>query len=594
MRIPHILKNELNLFNKYSQVITGDTSNGAARAMLYSLNLSEKKLKKPFIGIGSMNYDSNPCNNHLQALSNIVKKSVNKHDMNGFTYNTIGISDGISMGTSGMKYSLPSREIIADSIETFMKGHHYDGGVCIPGCDKNLPGSLMGLIRVNRPSLIVYGGSIMPGKYNNKDVDIVSAFQSFGQMKNGDITPYEREKLLKVCCNGSGSCGGMYTANTMAIAIEAMGMSLPFSSSNLRQSNDKINECNSVGYFMKNLLEKDIKPSDIITKQSLINSIKMVIVMGGSTNAVLHLLAVARTANIKLNIDEFNTIGKNVPVVANMKPFGEYLMSDIFNMGGTPIIMKYLLDLGLLDGDCITVTGNSLKKNLENIDTSILDLDNNRKLFNYNRPLKNDSHIRIFKGNIAPNGAVGKITGKEGTSFKGRSLVFETEEDFINLVENNNNICVNKKIKGNKYDIKNLLTDKVIVIRNQGPKGSPGMPEMLKATSLINGMGLSDKVAFITDGRFSGGSHGFLIGHITPEAYDNGLISIIKNGDIIEIDAVNNTINLKIKSTTVKKRFKSTRNDSLKHNVNKTISNDIFLEKYKKTVKSASDGCITH
>ena len=345
---------------------------------------------------------------------------------------------------------------------------------------------------------------------------------------------------------------------------------------------------------MKNLLEKDIKPSDIITKQSLINSIKMVIVMGGSTNAVLHLLAVARTANIKLNIDEFNTIGKNVPVVANMKPFGEYLMSDIFNMGGTPIIMKYLLDLGLLDGDCITVTGNSLKKNLENIDTSILDLDNNRKLFNYNRPLKNDSHIRIFKGNIAPNGAVGKITGKEGTSFKGRSLVFETEEDFINLVENNNNICVNKKIKGNKYDIKNLLTDKVIVIRNQGPKGSPGMPEMLKATSLINGMGLSDKVAFITDGRFSGGSHGFLIGHITPEAYDNGLISIIKNGDIIEIDAVNNTINLKIKSTTVKKRFKSTRNDSLKHNVNKTISNDIFLEKYKKTVKSASDGCITH
>jgi dihydroxy-acid dehydratase len=568
--------------NNFSNVITGDITNGASRAMLYSLNLTEKDLKKPFICVGSMNYDSNPCNNHLQELSDIVKKSLIKENLNGFTYNTIGISDGITMGTKGMSYSLPSREIIADSIETFMKGHYFDGGVCIPGCDKNLPGSLMGLIRVNRPSFIIYGGSIKPGTYNNNDVDVVTAFQSYGELKNNNISQIERESLLKVCCNGSGSCGGMYTANTMAVAIEAMGMCLPYSSSNLRETNNKIDECKNSGIVMLNLLKNNIKPLDIITKDSLKNSIKMIIAMGGSTNAVLHLLAIARTANIKLDISEFNYIGRNVPVIANMKPFGKYLMKDIYEFGGTPLIMKLMIENDILNGDCLTITGKSLKDNLAHIDPNII--DRRKDIISFSNPIKKDSHIRIFKGNIAPGGAVGKITGKEGSFFKGRAIVFDSEEDFIKIFSDieDNNI------------LKNKFRNKVIVIRNQGPKGGPGMPEMLKATSLINGIDLSDKVAFITDGRFSGGSHGFIIGHITPEAYDNGIISIVKNGDIIKIDAKKNRIQLRVSRKLIQKRFinknkkdkiTSRKNDEQKYT---------YLEKYTKLVKSASSGCVTY
>ena len=581
--------------NKFSRIITNNTSNGAARSMLYSLKMKPNDFNKGIVGIGTMFYESNPCNNHLHKVAKIVKKNINKQDnkLKSFIFNTIGVSDGMSMGTSGMNYSLPSRELISDSIECFVKAHHYDGVICIPGCDKNLPGSLMGLIRINRPSFIIYGGSISPGKYQNKDVDIVNAFQSYGELQNNKITNQEREELLMTCCQGSGACGGMYTANTMAIAIEAMGMSLPYSSSNLALSQDKKKECQQSYSTLLNLIENDIKPSDIITKESIINAIRTIIVFGGSTNAILHLLAIARSANVELYLKDFNNIGELTPVIANMKPHGEYLMKDINQIGGTPLIMKYMLEQDLLDGNCLTITGKTLAENLDDISTNIL--QKHKYIFNPNNPIKKDSHLKIFFGNLAPSGAVGKITGKEGTYFKGEALVFESEEEFIKDFEENNNFYKSAKIDNKKY---------VVVIRNQGPKGGPGMPEMLKPTSLIAGAQLQHNIAFMTDGRFSGGSHGFIIGHITPEAYNGGPISFVINGDIIEIDSENNKINLCIDSTKFMKRKKSIIKKRNKSNVinsndlnletfHKILSKNNYLQKYKKNVLDASHGCIT-
>lgn len=579
--------------NKFSRIITNNASNGAAKSMLYSLKMKPTDFNKGIVGIGTMFYESNPCNNHLHKVAKIVKQNINQQNnkLKAFIFNTIGVSDGMSMGTSGMNYSLPSREIIADSIECFTNAHHYDGLICLPGCDKNLPGSLMGLIRINRPSFIIYGGSIRPGRFQNKDVDIVNAFQSYGELKANQITSTERENLLQVCCQGSGSCGGMYTANTMAVAIESMGMSLPYSSSNLALSREKKKECQQSYSTLLNLMEKDIKPLDIITRESLINAIKTIIVFGGSTNAILHLLAIARTANIRLYLEDFNNIGMEIPVIANMKPHGKYLMKDIFNIGGTPLVMKYMLEQNILNGECLTITGKTLAENLEHVSTDCLNTNKVKAVFDPKNPIKNSSHLKVFYGNLAPRGAVGKITGKEGEYFKGEALVFESEEDFIADFENNHLFYDNIKKNNQKY---------VVVIRNQGPKGGPGMPEMLKPTSLIAGAQLQNHVAIITDGRFSGGSHGFIIGHITPEAYNGGPISIIRQGDMIEIDAKNSKIQLCVNSSEMAIRTMGHKNKNIYEeeiSINAFYQllseNNSMLKKYRKNVLDASHGCIT-
>jgi len=555
---------------KFSKILTQDTQKGATRAMLYGINFKEDDFNKALIGVGSMNFDGNPCNVHTGKLSEHVKNGIIKNQyskMKGLKFTTIGVSDGISMGTPGMRYSLPSREIIADSIETMLTAHYYDGSVIIPSCDKNMPGTLLGLARVNRPSIIVYGGSIKYGYYNKEPVDIVSAFQSYGQVKNEQITPTERNDLLKQCCNGAGSCGGMYTANTMACAIEAMGMSLPYSSSNPAESTEKVDECYNVSNYLYTLLKENICPSDIITKKSLENAIITIIILGGSSNSVLHLIALARTMNIDLNLDDFTRIGKNIPVIANLKPHGKYLMYDIHKNGGTPSILKYLLDKGYLHGDCLTVTGKTLSENL--INTVSID---NKELFNIDKPIKTSSHINILYGSLAPKGSVGKITGKEGLSFEGKARVYSTENDFIKDLTNN-------KIEPNS----------VIIIRYQGPKGSPGMPEMLMATSSIIGYGIKDSIAFITDGRFSGGSHGFIIGHVTPEAYEGGPIALIEDGDVITIDSITNKINHNIPdSIMIKRHNKWTIPNEILNNVKPYT----WLSKYRKLVGSPFDGCV--
>ena len=557
--------------NRFSRVITQSKSQGASQAMLYALGLKPHDMNKAQIGIGSVWYEGNPCNVHLNKIAKNVKIGIKKtcdDKLLSFRFNTIGISDGISMGTKGMLYSLPSREIIADSIESIMKGQCYDGNISIAGCDKNMPGCLMGMIRVNRPSLMIYGGTIKPGIHKGKNVDVVTAFQSYGEYINNKINDEERVNLLQKCCPGPGSCGGMYTANTMASAIEAMGMMLPNSSSNIAESDEKLFEASTdAPLAIKHLLEKNIKPSDIISKKSIENAITAMIALGGSTNGVLHILAIAKTAGISISLEDFNRIGKRVPVIANMKPSGDYVMYDIYKNGGISVFFKYLLEQGLLYGDCLTITGQSLEKNLDYITlgkTHQLSTD----IYKIDNPIKNDSHIRIFYGNIAQKGAVGKITGKEGEYFKGPAKVFDTEDDFMEGLENN-------KIKDGD----------VIVIRYQGPVGGPGMPEMLRPTSAIAGYGLLGKVAFITDGRFSGGSHGFIIGHISPEAHLAGTIAIIENNDIIEIDAKKNTINLKLGEEEIQNRF-------LKWRVPRKIYKG-YLKKYSKLVSSASDGCIT-
>jgi dihydroxy-acid dehydratase len=540
--------------NRFSKIITQDKSQGASQAMLHALKLTETDLQKAQVGIGSNWFESNPCNNHLNILSSLVKDSISKIDsLIGFRFNTIGVSDGISMGTMGMKYSLPSREIIADSYETIVKGHSYDSNISIPGCDKNMPGCLMAMLRINRPSFMIYGGSIKPGCFQGKEIDIVDAFQSYGNYLN-DGDEEKRKGIIKNACNGSGACGGMYTANTMASAFEAMGVTLPGSASNPALSDEKFEECSQAGKTIEFLLENDLKPLDIITKKSFENAIATTIALGGSTNAVLHLMAVAHTANIKLKLEDFN---RELPNFSNLKPSGDYLMYHLHQIGGIPLVMKILLDNGLLHGDCLTITGKTIKENLKDVSYEEEDI---KHILDFNS--SKDSHIRILRGNLSPNGSVAKITGKEGTKFDGTSKVFESEEQFMEYLENPNRVF-NELEKFGKL---------VFIIRNQGPKGGPGMPEMLKPTSAIVGMGIKDNVAFITDGRFSGGSHGFIIGHVSPEAYDGGPISKVKNGDRIIIDSKDNSITWEENK--------------------KDLSG--FLEKYIKQVQGAETGCVTN
>ncbi|WP_375322858.1 dihydroxy-acid dehydratase [Candidatus Karelsulcia muelleri] len=554
------------IINPFSIKLTKNNTLPAAQAMLYATGLTEDDFNKAQVGIVSNWYEGNPCNMHLNIISNNIKSSVKKYGMVGFQFNTIGISDGMSMGTSGMRYSLPSRELIADSIESVVKAQHYDGLIGIPGCDKNIPGIVMAMLRINRPSILVYGGSISSGYYNGKKLNIVSAFEALGEKNIGKISELEYKNIIKHACPGPGACGGMYTANTMASCIEAMGITIPYSSSSLANSNFKKKECVNIGFYIKKNLKKNIKPLDIITNTSIKNAITLAIALGGSTNLVIHILAIAKTANINLKLDDIQNINNNVPIIANLKPSGDFLMEDIQSMGGIPIIIKYLLKEGYIEGDCMTVTGKTIKKNLENIP----DIDFNQKIiYPLLNPIKKNGHIRILYGNIAPEGAVAKITGKEGDLFSGFAQVFNSENSA-------NEAIINNKIK--KGD--------VIVIRYVGPKGGPGMPEMLKPTSYIMGANLGKKIALITDGRFSGGSHGFVVGHITPEAQNGGLIALIENGDIIIIDAINNTITLKITKKEIKIRKKKFIAPLLKVNSG-------YLYKYSNTVSSASNGCVT-
>jgi len=552
--------------NKFSHVVTQDTSQPAAKAMLHAIGLSENDLNKPFIGIASTGYEGNPCNMHLNDLSKLIKSGVTNAEINGLIFNTIGVSDGISMGTQGMRYSLPSRDIIADSIETVIQAMAYDGLITVVGCDKNMPGALMAMLRLNRPSILVYGGTIAPGCHNDKKLDVVSAFEAWGENVSGKIDDAEFKAIIKNACPGAGACGGMYTANTMSSAIEAMGMSLPYSSSNPAISSEKSDECDKLGKALKNLLIKDLKPLDIITRKSLENAVRLITVLGGSTNAVLHLLAIAKSAKIKFSIDDFQIISETTPFLADLKPSGKFLMEDLHNVGGIPAVMKYMLDNNYLHGDCMTVTGKTISENL----SSVKSLSINQEIIKpFNQPIKETGHIRILYGNLATNGSVAKITGKEGLDFTGIAKVFDSES------EANNGIKNGLVVKGD-----------VVVIRYVGPKGGPGMPEMLKPTSAIMGCGLGKDVALITDGRFSGGTHGFVVGHITPEAQDGGNIAFIKNGDKIIIDAVSNTLNVDISENELLERKSIWVKPELKFNSG-------ILYKYIKSVSDASSGCVT-
>lgn len=554
------------IINTFSIKLTKNKTLPAAQAMLYATGLKEYDFNQAQVGIVSNWYEGNPCNMHLHIISNNIKSSIKKTGMVGFKFNTIGISDGMSMGTSGMRYSLPSRELIADSIESVVKTQHYDGLIGIPGCDKNIPGIVMAMLRINRPSILVYGGSISSGYYNGKKLNIVSAFEALGEKNIGKISELEYQNIIKHACPGPGACGGMYTANTMASCLEAMGITIPYSSSSLANSSFKKKECINIGYYINNILKNNIKPLDIITYKSIKNAITLAIALGGSTNLVIHILAIAKTANLDLKLDEIQNLNNNVPIIANLKPSGDFLMEDIQDMGGIPIIIKYLLKEGYIEGDCITVTGNTIKQNLENIP----DLSFKEKIiYPLLNPIKKNGHIRILYGNIASYGAVAKITGKEGDIFSGFAQVFNSENSA-------NKAIINNKIKEGD----------VIVIRYVGPRGGPGMPEMLKPTSYIMGANLSKKIALITDGRFSGGSHGFVVGHITPEAQNGGLIALIENGDIIIIDAIKNTITLKISKKEIKNRKKIFIAPPLRVNSG-------YLYKYTKTVSSAYNGCVT-
>ncbi|MDG2342514.1 MAG: dihydroxy-acid dehydratase [Cytophagales bacterium] len=550
--------------NKYSKKITQDESLPAAQAMLYGIGLKDDDFKKPQVGIASTGFEGNPCNMHLNELAKEIKGSVIDENLVGLIFNTIGVSDGITNGTEGMTYSLISREIIADSIETIVNAQFYDGLISVVGCDKNMPGAMMAIGRLNRPSILVYGGTIKSGKYKNKSLNIVSAFEAYGEKIKGVISDEEYKGIIKNSIPGPGACGGMYTANTMSSAIEALGMSLPYSSSNPAESNNKIKETQNLGKAIFNLLKEDIRPKEIMTRKAFENALSIIMVLGGSTNAVLHLIAMAKSVDVELSIDDFQTFSDKTPFIANLKPSGEFLMEDLHKMGGTPTLMKYMLERGYLHGNCLTVTGQTIEENLKNISPSI---DKNI-IKPFNNPIKKNGHIQILYGNIAPQGAVAKITGKEGEIFEGNAVVFENEFDAIDGIK--------KEVK--KGD--------VIVIRNSGPKGGPGMPEMLKPTSAVIGAGLGKDVALITDGRFSGGSHGFVVGHISPESFEGGPISIIKNGDKIIIDAISNKIDLKIDDKEFEKRIKKIKLHQ--HSNYKGV-----VKKYINTVSSASKGCIT-
>ena len=558
------------MLNKYSSHITQPKSQGASQAMLFGTGLSEEDMNRPQVGIASMWYDGNTCNMHLLDLANEVKKGVKAAGMVGMRFNTIGVSDGISMGTSGMSYSLQSRDLIADSIETVMEAQWYDALVALPGCDKNMPGCLIAMGRLNRPAIMVYGGTIKPGfTHTNKDEqkrDIVSAFQCYGEFLAGRISEEERKDIVRHSCPGAGACGGMYTANTMASAIEAMGMTLPYSSSIPAENPDKIGECLAAGKAILNLLEKDIKPRDIMTRAAFENAMVVVMALGGSTNAVLHLLAMARSVNVELTIDDFQKVSDRVPFLADLKPSGKFVQEELHEVGGTPAVMKMLLEHGYIDGSCLTVTGKTMAENLEPLpglkkgQTIVQPLD---------KPLKATGHICIMRGNLCPEGAVAKITGKEGLRFSGTANCFDSEEDMLAALEQ-------KKI--NKGD--------VVIIRYEGPQGGPGMPEMRTPTSAIMGAGLGSDVALITDGRFSGGSHGFIVGHVTPEAQVGGPIALVQTGDKITLDAEENTITVDVSDAEFEKRRKAWKAPAFK-------ATRGTLYKYIKNVKSASLGCVT-
>jgi dihydroxy-acid dehydratase len=553
--------------NKYSKVLTQDETQPAAQAMLYGIGLTDDDLKKAQVGIASMGYDGNTCNMHLNDLAKVVKQGVWENDLVGLIFNTIGISDGISNGTDGMRYSLVSRDLIADSIESVCGGFYYDGLIALPGCDKNMPGAIMAMGRLNRPAIMVYGGTIAPGHHKGEELNIISAFEALGKKLAGNITPEDFKEVVKHSCPGAGACGGMYTANTMASAIEALGMSLPYSSSNPAISDDKKNECLDAGRAIKVLLEKDIKPRDIMTKKAFENAIKIIMVLGGSTNAVLHLVAMAKSVNVDVTIDDFQKVSDTTPVLADFKPSGKYLMQELHQHGGIPAVMKYLLNKGLLHGDCLTVTGKTLAENLKDIQP--INFDTQDIFYPLEKPLKATGHLQILYGNLAEKGSVAKISGKEGERFEGPARVFDGEKDLVAGIANG-------RVK--KGD--------VVVIRYEGPKGAPGMPEMLKPTSAIMGAGLGKDVALITDGRFSGGSHGFVVGHITPEAFEGGLIALVQDDDIIELDAANNKINLKVAEEVITERKKNWKKPALK------VTSGV-LYKYAKLVKDASDGCVT-
>ncbi|CAM3626937.1 dihydroxy-acid dehydratase [Pontibacter korlensis] len=552
--------------NKYSRIYTQDDSLPASQAMLIGSGLSEADLRKPFVGICSTGFDGNTCNMHLNALADDVKQGVNQHGMVGLRFNTIGVSDGITNGTPGMRYSLVSREIIADSIETITGAHNYDALTCVVGCDKNMPGSLMAMARLNRPSLMVYGGTIKGGDFKGEKLNIVSCFEAYGKKLNGTISDEDYRGIIRNACPGPGACGGMYTANTMASAAEALGMSIPFSSSAPAVSAEKQAECLSTGQYLLRLLERDIKPRDILVREAFENALVLITVLGGSTNAVLHLIAIAHAAGVKLTLEDFQQVSNRVPVLADLKPSGKYLMEDLSAFGGVPAVMRTLLDEKLLTGDLLTVTGQTLAENLADVKPLGQEQDLLRPLSN---PIKVDGHIQTLYGNLAPKGAVAKISGKEGHRFEGPAIVFNSEEEL------NEGITLGKIQPGH-----------VVVIRYVGPKGGPGMPEMLKPTSAIMGAGLGDKVALITDGRFSGGTHGFVIGHVCPEAYDGGTIALVENDDLITLDATINSIHLHVDEALLQLRRDSWQQP--KANVQQGV-----LLKYVRTVSDASNGCIT-
>lgn len=558
-------KKEKQQLNKYSQVITQDESQPASQAMLYAVGFKEEDMDKAQVGIVSTGFEGNPCNMHLNILSHQVKKGVMESGLMGLIFHTIGVSDGISNGTEGMKYSLISRDIIADSIETVVNAQFYDAVVPVVGCDKNMPGALIAMGRLNRPGIMVYGGTIKPGRWKGKDLNIVSAFEAYGAKQQGNISDEDYKGIIKNSIPGPGACGGMYTANTMSSGIEALGMSLPFSSSNPAESGNKTTETLKIGEAIKHLLKEDIRPRDIMTREAFENALRLIMVLGGSTNAVLHMIAMARAVDVPLTLDDFQLMSDKTPFIADLKPSGEYLMQDLHDVGGVPAVMKLMLEEGYLHGDCLTVTGKTLAENLEKVEP----LKAGQKVIRpFNNPIKPTGHLQILYGNLAPEGAVAKITGKEGEFFEGPARVYDDEFDAIRGIG------------------EEVQKGEVIVIRQSGPKGAPGMPEMLKPTGAVMGAGLGKDVALITDGRFSGGSHGFVVGHITPESQEGGPLAFVKNGDIIAIDAKNNTLELKISDAEMAERKAAWKQPAYRGTKG-------ILRKYIKSVKSASEGCVT-
>ncbi|MFN5226289.1 MAG: dihydroxy-acid dehydratase [Bacteroidota bacterium] len=556
-----------NEMNKYSKVLTQDETQPAAQAMLYGIGLTDADMQKAQVGIASMGYDGNTCNMHLNDLAREIKKSIWANDMVGLIFNTIGVSDGMSNGTDGMRYSLVSRDVIADSIETICGAHYYDGLIAVPGCDKNMPGCLIAMGRLNRPSIMVYGGTIAPGHYKGQHLNIISAFEALGEKIAGKLSEEDFKGIIQHACPGAGACGGMYTANTMASAIEALGMSLPYSSSNPATSEAKQQECIEAGKAIRILLEKDIKPSDILSRKSFENAVTMIMVLGGSTNAVLHLLAMARSVGVELTQDDFQRISDRTPVLADFKPSGKYLMQDLHPYGGVPAVMKYMLKKGMLHGDCLTVTGKTVAENLAQVPD--IDFEKQDIIHPVENPVKSTGHLQILYGNLATGGSVAKISGKEGELFKGPARVFDGEFELVEGINSGK-----------------IRPGDVVVIRYVGPKGAPGMPEMLKPTSAIIGAGLGKSVALITDGRFSGGTHGFVIGHVMPEAFDGGNIALVKDDDIIEVNVKTKAMMLFVSDEEMAARRAAWQQPPLK--VSKGL-----LFKYARQVKDASQGCVT-